>query len=179
MEKHLTKLLKNLQIGQNDSTTASLTKREVEVSSYGNRVQCRSISLYCDKPVTLQQATIEATKIAEVFNMSNDFKVKVMAQVMFEDGWTQQRIKDAVKYVIKTNIYNTTEKGIEPGVILSFDKRVKLYTQEEVMGLNEGLGTGGFKLVNVPGLYHYVDGENGNTKTDLWYVRIDGQELPF
>ena len=106
---------------QSKSTTALQTKQETEPTKYGEVVKCRSVSLYDDEPVSLSQAVIEATAIAGISNRRNDFKVKAMAEVCGEDGWTGKRIKDAVNHVLKTNIYNTAEKGLEPGVILGFD----------------------------------------------------------
>lgn len=158
---------------QNKSTTALQTKPETDRTKYGEVVKCRSVSLYDGEPVTLSQAVIEATAIAEIFNIRNDFKVKAMAEVFVEDGWTVKRIKDAVKHVLKTNVYNTAEKGLEPGVILGFDKRRKLYTQGEVMKINDGTGTHGFTLIEVEDLERLTP--NG-LKTCFWYVKEGGYE---
>lgn len=156
-----------MQIGQSKSTRTLQTRPEVELGRYGQEIRCRSISLYDDELLTPQQAAIEATKMAAIFNIRNDVKVTMMAEIMLEEGWTVKRAKDAVKHVLKSNIYNTAEKGLEPGVILEYDKRMKLYTQDEVMEINDGTGTHGFNLIQIPGMLRSIrDGV-----TDWWYVR--------
>lgn len=144
------------------------TKEESEAGNYGEIIKSRSISLYTDEVLTSQQAAIEATKIAALFNMRNTAKVNMMAEIMIEEEWTLQRVKDASQYVLKANIYNTAEKGLEPGVILGFDKRMNLYTQEEVMQYNNGTGTHGFELRIIPGLSRLTP-DGG--RTEYWYTK--------
>ena len=138
-----------------------------EIIDDGLEIQCVGIDKYIfDKQVSMVDATAQAIKIAEEFHIS-ELKTDFMAEIFFEEKWSVRKIRDALKYVIKRNIYNTSKSGIEPGKILSFNKQIKFYSQEQVMQINEGSGTGGFVLINIPGWYRY----SSYGEIDNWWIR--------
>ena len=145
----------------------------VKVENVGD---VKALSLYDDAPVSKVQAVAEATKIGRLFNMEQ-MKVDLMAEIFFEDRWTVKKIRDAVKSVLKENIYNTSKVGIEPGKILSYDKQIKFYTLAQVLNLNKSMGTAGFKAVPVPGLFRTTNLSGTPKKTNVWFIKESDLEL--
>lgn len=127
-------------------------------------LNCFDVSVYADELLTAQQAVIEATKMCRLFNIDK-LKADYIAEIMVEDGWTKKRCDDAIKFNLKHNIYATKNIGLEPAKILAYDKSIRLYTQEQVLTINHGNGTTGYKLVKAP-VKRTVNG----MITNLWYI---------
>lgn len=139
-----------------------------ETTNTGLTISCKAVRLYGGRAVNKLEAVAEATKIASIFNI-HPVKADAMAEVFYSEGWTRERIRDAVKAVLKSNIYNTANSGMEPGKILSYDKKIQLFTQGDVMELNKGTGTAGFKLVRVPDMFRKLP--SASEKVNIWYIK--------
>lgn len=117
-----------------------------------------------------EQVTIISTKIQEVFSI-NATKADYIVEIMYEENWSIERANDAIKHVMKTNIYNTGNIGLEPGKILSYDRLFKFYTQADVIKINRPNGTMGYGMIKLPFKHILADG----IVTDFWYVK-DGDK---
>jgi len=102
-----------------------------------------------------------------LFNISDKIKLDYIARIFHKDGWTAERIEDAIEHVLKTNIYNTQNVGLEPGKLLQYDRSIKIFSQAEVLQLT-GNGTIGYTLVRVPGVMRR---NSYNELSDLWYIK--------
>lgn len=85
------------------------------------------LSLYNDEIADVKLIATELRKLKAVFPMlENDF-ISVLAERISANGFTEQRLKDAISNVIDTFKYQ------RPNIadIISFDSRIKLYTGKE------------------------------------------------
>lgn len=110
------------------------------------------------------EAIAQAVKIGNEFKIS-EYKVELLAEIFLEEKWSLRKVKDAIKYIIKKNIYNTANVGIEPGKILSYDKHIKFYTQGDLIQMQDN--DIGYTLVSVPDLYRHSD----YGKINNWYIK--------
>lgn len=85
------------------------------------------ISLYTDKTADVKLIATELRKLKAVFPaLENDF-ISVLSERISVNGFTEQRLKDAVANVIDNFKYQ------RPSIadIIGFDSRIRLYTGNE------------------------------------------------
>jgi hypothetical protein len=126
-----------------------------------------------DKPINASQSALISTKIREIFNMSA-IKADMIMEIMIEENWSYNKANDAIKHVMKTNIYNTGNIGLEPGKILSYDRLFKFYTQAEVISINHPSGTRDYRMIKLPFEHTLEDGKI----TAFWYVKDGDINVP-
>jgi hypothetical protein len=92
--------------------------------------KCSEISIYIGELTDYTLAT-ELKKLSVSFpNLESTF-FNVLAERIKVNGFSDERLKDAVGFLIDNFTYQ------KPSIanIISFDKRIKLYTQTELLGL--------------------------------------------
>lgn len=89
--------------------------------------------MYTDRKLDKATGKQLAMMVAVAFPEMTPAKAMMLIEMMIEEGFTEQRARDAVRHVIKTH----TAWGKEPalGSFLSFDQRVKLVTARELSSL--------------------------------------------
>lgn len=161
---------------QNALVKLPLVVKNISERINGTEINVGAFSVYdleeC-QPMTREEASLNATMLSEVFNIP-EVKAVFIAEILFEERWSNEKLRDAVKHVIKTNIYATGNIGIEPAKILSYDKLCKFYTYTEMLEFDTG-GTG-FKRVRIPGLPN--NSPRCNYKEVPWWVQIS-DTTPF
>ena len=90
-----------------------------------------SLSIYKASPATMEQIKPVVALIGTTFPTFSQAKLSVLAQAVYDNMFTVERLKDAVAHVINTFTYR------EPQVadIVSYDKCLKLYTYSEACRL--------------------------------------------
>lgn len=89
------------------------------------------ISLYSDNIVSDQTIITGIAKLKVAFpKMSDDF-FNLLVEMIIEEQMTEKQLIDSVKHVLKNFQY----KELTIANILSYDKKVKLYTYNEVCEL--------------------------------------------
>ena len=86
------------------------------------------ISIYSGELASKQQVLSEAKKLIAAFpDIGNDYII-LLVDRLTDNRFTAQRVKDAINHVIDTNPYK------RPSIadIISFDKKVKLFTYSEI-----------------------------------------------
>lgn len=85
--------------------------------------QSFAISTYEGAPATTEEVRTEITRLKNAFPQMSAPVFATIIEMLVEEGWTRERIQDAVKKVIMTNKYPT----FTPATLLEFDKPKKLY----------------------------------------------------
>ena len=89
---------------------------------------CSEMSVYTGEIATKDQVFSQAQKLIAAFpEITGDFIV-LLTDRLTDNGFTPQRVKDAFNHVIDTNPYK------RPSIadIISFDRKVKLFTYSEI-----------------------------------------------
>lgn len=151
----------------------SLALRTIkEIGANGTPFNCMEVSSYCyDKPAKKSEIIGAITVIQREWKMTK-FMADQMLRVMIQEGWSVRRVGDAVDHVLKTHIFATANVGIEPGVFLSYDKRVKLYTYGQM--LNSNYPQRNYEPVLVVGNPNYDD----KGKEVPWWI-LKHEQHPF
>jgi hypothetical protein len=121
-----------------------------------------------DVPMTKQEIVVAMELILETLNM-NENTADFVCEILADDKWSMRKLRDAIKYVIKTHRY----KEIKPADILSYDKEIKFYNY---LGMLE-LGGQGFKCVKIPDIPNTMtvtDPRYGEKGIEVgWYVKAN------
>lgn len=113
-----------------------------------------SLSLYqgaTAQPKEIQSAVV---KLVAVFPEINSDFVAVLVERMIAHGFTHERVVDAVNNCIDTNPYK------RPSIadIISFDKRIKLFTYNEMIArCTPTFTTDNFEKVTINGATRYYE----------------------
>ena len=89
---------------------------------------CNEISIYEGDPATREQITTEAKKLIAAFpEISNDFLILLIDRIT-DNNFTADRVRDAINNIIDVSPYK------RPAIadIISFDRKIKLFTYEEI-----------------------------------------------
>ena len=86
------------------------------------------ISVYSGEIATRKEVLTEAKKLIAAFPDAGNDYIILLVDRLTDNGFTAQRVHDAINHVIDTNPYK------RPSIadIISFDKKVKLYTYSEL-----------------------------------------------
>jgi len=118
-----------------------------------------------DDPMTTQEIVVAMELILETLNVSEN-TADLVCEILSEDLWSMRKLRDAIKYVVKTHRY----KEVKPANILSYDKEIPFYSYNEMLEL----GSYGFCCVIIPGLPNMkrkTDSIKGEIIDVGWYVR--------
>lgn len=89
------------------------------------------ISVYNDNLVNPKTIAASVAKLSIAFpKMSNDF-FNLLAEMVVDEKFTENRMIDAVKHVIK----NFQFKELNISDVVKFDRKIKLYTYNEVCSM--------------------------------------------
>jgi len=86
------------------------------------------VSLYVPSEITPRTLAEEMLKLKVAFPKRGDVFYNLLSERIMANGFTDDRLKDAVARVLDTFNY----KEINISDIVSFDKRVRLYTYNEM-----------------------------------------------
>lgn len=100
-------------------------------SSPENSVSINSISVYTDDRFTVKTEIDCVRKLKNAFPSLPIGFYDILHDRIVDNGFSEQRLKDAVKNVIDTCVYPTPTIAN----IISWDKRVKLYSYNEMTDL--------------------------------------------
>lgn len=123
--------LKNTQTpAVNADGTLRMAARLRETATEGGDVSY-SLSIYKAAPATMEQIKPVVALIGTTFPTFSQAKLSILAQAIYDNMFTVERLKDAVAHVINTFTYK------EPTVadIVSYDKCLRLYTYAEACRL--------------------------------------------
>ena len=98
----------------------SLKQKELDNTS--------EISIYSGPVANESEIESEVNKLVAAFpDVKNDFLI-VLVERMIDKNFTKERVKEAINHVIDTNPYK------RPSIadIISFDRKIKLYTYSEI-----------------------------------------------
>jgi len=149
-----------------------IQKRKVQLDSK-EFITEKSLSEYSlESPMTKDEIVVGIEIIRSVFNI-NENALDLMCTIMAEELWSLRKLKDAVKYVLKTHKY----KEVKPADILSYDRGIKFYGYHEMIAL----GQNRYVRVYIPGLPNMIENKSEPHETkDIdagWWVE-KGQVLP-
>jgi len=116
----------------------------------------KTLSVYQDS-LTMECVKFNCAKILTAFKGLDTNFTNLLAESLKRNGFTDQRLTDAVNYVIDNCPYPS------PSIaeFVKFDKSVKVYTYDEMLKL--GYGTEGFKKVRL----------NAEQEKPLWVTASD------
>jgi hypothetical protein len=89
---------------------------------------CNELSVYTDEVATRTQLIGATKKLHAAFpEITNDFII-LLIERLIDNKFTKQRVTDAINHIIDTSPYK------HPAIadIISFDRKIKLYTYAEV-----------------------------------------------
>lgn len=89
---------------------------------------CNEISIYAGELATKEQIKSEVKKLIAAFpEVTSDFII-LLAERISDNKFTAQRVKDAINHIIDNSPYK------RPAIadIISFDRKVKLFTHSEI-----------------------------------------------
>ena len=119
------------------------------------------ITLYNDKQANVITIATELRKLQAVFPaLDNDF-ISILAERIKSNGFTDQRLKDAIGNVIDNFTYQ------KPNIsdIIRFDKKIKLYNAAETS-----------KMVTDEG-YRYEDFSHYHRNGQLFWIKKTDAEM--
>ena len=90
-----------------------------------------SLSIYKAAPATMEQIKPVVALIGTIFTTISQAKLSILAQAVYDNMFTVERLKDAVAHVINT----CTKREPQVADIVSYDKCLKLYTYSEACRL--------------------------------------------
>lgn len=93
--------------------------------------QQSEISIYNGEPAGPREIAQELSKLKYAFPAMETNFISILSERLVANGFTEQRIKDAVANVID----NFTYKSPNIADVIKFDRKVKLYTYHEVSAL--------------------------------------------
>lgn len=105
-----------------------------------------SISIYKGNltPKVLVESTV---KVRKAFPELEDGFFEVFSERVKACGFTDDRLRDAVNYVIENCVYPTPTIA----QFISWDKRIKVYSYEEMLNKwDEGIGREAYKPIKFP-----------------------------
>jgi len=121
MEK-LSEIISRNQLATQNELPQLLTDGK-EDSSY-------SMSVYSDK-LTPNVMLAETKKLQAAFPSISSDQVNVLSERIIANGFTDNRLKDAISNLIDNHRY----PNIMISDVISFDKRIKLYSHSDICGL--------------------------------------------
>lgn len=105
------------------------TLKELQTQSL-QPTECNDISLYADPKATRQEVATEVRKLASVFpTVTSDFVI-VLIDRLIANGFTKQRLIDAIGSVIDNCQYPPKVADI-----IGFDRKVKTYSYAEMCAM--------------------------------------------
>lgn len=108
-------------------STLKSSKKEIQVREDGSF----ELSVYQDDALTMDVLQEGLTTISAVFPKTSEAVLLLTTRLVMKNEFTNQQFRDAIDHLI-TN-YHYPE--FKPADILSFDKKVKLYTYSEVSSM--------------------------------------------
>lgn len=112
-----------------------------------------SVSLYMGELLNKYVSTAQAARLNACFDLSPEF-IAILIQTAKEEGFTNERFKDAVSDAISSCRYRLTMAHV-----LGYDKRVRLYSYFDVRRLavsGKGEFAEFFKWGKCNGVQYYV-----------------------
>lgn len=82
------------------------------------------VTLYKGTPATKTEIANETAQLMLAYPKMTDSFMAVLMQQIVEDKWTIERVRDAVKHILRVQKY----QQFTIGEFMSFDKPMKLYT---------------------------------------------------
>lgn len=113
-------VLDNEEMKLMESFRQSLNQKESSSQS--------ELSIYKGEIASKEEIKTEVKKLIAAFpEVTNDFLI-ILIERLVENGFTKERVKDAIGHTIDTNPYK------RPSIadIISFDRKIRLYTYNEV-----------------------------------------------
>jgi len=111
-----------------DQLLPEVTKSMQSLTPSTLQKELNEISVFTGETATSEETKSEIRKLAAAFpDITNDFII-LLAERITENKFTKERVRQAVNHVIDTNPYK------RPSIadIISFDKKIKLLTWEQV-----------------------------------------------
>jgi hypothetical protein len=99
------------------------------------RPESQELLAYRDRQLDKSTGKELATRVAVAFPEMSPAKAMILIEMMIDDGFTEQRARDAVKHVIKQHIAWGKEPPI--GAFIQYDRRVKCITAGELTTLQQ------------------------------------------
>jgi len=167
------KAQQNKEVMKKSSNLQKTEQRDYDITMVQINNGSRRISEYVmDEPFTLEQSSVAVEMLIETFGFKKplwDF----IAEILYEDKWSMRKLKDAIKYVTKTQKY----KDVKPSDVLSYDKGIQIYDYREMLEIDESCRS--FFNVKIPGLPNWkqTDGETGTMRDGGWWV-FNGTIIP-
>ena len=134
----------------------SLIQLSTEYLQQRREIYRGEISVYHGEKATEKDIKSECRKLLAAFpEATNDYLI-VLIERLADNGFTAQRVKDAINNVIDSCPYK------KPSIseIISFDKKVKLYTYNEIQakgfqGCKDAFEN--YERVNINGQWRYIE----------------------
>lgn len=114
-------------VNENGTLKAQLRMRET-TSEAGET--CYSLSIYNTAPATREEIRNLLYFLEKAFSMT-DQKLSLMTEIVYNEYFTPQRLKDAVNYLLKC----CKKKELQIADVISYDRCLKLYTYSEACRL--------------------------------------------
>ncbi len=127
-----------------------------------------------DRPASEEEASILVIECKKLFNIA-EIKIQYFLLRVLQKQWSKRRFQDAIAYAFANNKYATKNVGIEPGLILSYDRRIRLYNYEQMINYGDGL-----KTIKMPGVQRkkpIVNLGDNNNYTNIWWINPLDYEL--
>ena len=110
-----------------------ISKKEYSGEAY------REISLYAwDDVITEEEASVLVAECKNLFNIDT-LKTKYFLVRVLQKGWSKKQFEDAIAHAFDTNKIPTKNVGMEPGVILSYERNIRVYSYADKYTTNERL----------------------------------------
>ena len=117
--------MENQKLGQLLPVAANLMQLSAQ---YLTEKKCSEVSVYSGDPATKEQVLSESKKLIAAFpEVTTDFVI-LLTERLIDNQFTATRVRDAINHTIDTSPYR------RPAIadIISWDRKVKLYTHQEV-----------------------------------------------
>ena len=90
-----------------------------------------TVTRYKGTPATKEQIASELIVLNKAFPQTTQAFIAVLAEQVASEGWTAERIHDAVRHMIRTCEHPT----FTPAKFLNYDKKKNLYTYSGYCGM--------------------------------------------